>query len=385
MADLSPSGREKSASSGHALPDGSYPIETERDLKNAIQAIGRAKNRAQVRAHIIQRAKALGKTDLLPDDWEIAASAEPLELATGGGYWSKVPKPKAGKYQRPAGRQQRPGEGAQKRSGSSGGSGKQRVVRTTKGALYYGAPIGTPIVRDEKTGKMRAVKPGKAGAAGKVKGAAKKKLTYEQWDKRVSAAFKKIRRLVKQYPEFDLVDGPKKGRRGSGGGDSGSSGTVGGSYSGGARRSSGGGFRRGSGGSSRRSGSVGGSYSGGARRSGGGSTRPQESMIKTQIARVESKLKSKDLTEEKRAAAQDILARWRDLLELVRAQPKSSGGGSSMAMSRHTNEGANLMDSAVDQDEAILLAGCSLNVSPKPDDWHVMNVREEVARILREY
>lgn len=108
-------------------------------------------------------------------------------------------------------------------------------------------------------------------------------------------------------------------------------------------------------------------------------------MIKTQIARVESKLKSKDLTEEKRAAAQDILARWRDLLELVKAQPKPSGGGSSMAMSRHTNESVNFMDSAVDQDEAILLAGCSLNVSSKPDDWHVMNVREEVARILREY
>ena len=61
--------REKMAKSGMAMDDGSYPIENEGDLKNAIQAFGRAKNPAAVKAHIKKRAKALGKTDLLPENW----------------------------------------------------------------------------------------------------------------------------------------------------------------------------------------------------------------------------------------------------------------------------------------------------------------------------
>ena len=49
----------------------SFPIETVQDLKNAIRAFGRAKNKAKVKAHIIARAKALGATSLLPDDWKV--------------------------------------------------------------------------------------------------------------------------------------------------------------------------------------------------------------------------------------------------------------------------------------------------------------------------
>lgn len=61
--------RDKLASEGKALPDGSYPIRNSSDLSNAIQAVGRAKNYDRAKAHIIKRAKALGKTSMLPDKW----------------------------------------------------------------------------------------------------------------------------------------------------------------------------------------------------------------------------------------------------------------------------------------------------------------------------
>lgn len=62
--------REKLAKSGEAMKDGSFPIENKKDLKNAIKAIGRAKNPDAAKAHIKKRAKALGSTDLLPEDWK---------------------------------------------------------------------------------------------------------------------------------------------------------------------------------------------------------------------------------------------------------------------------------------------------------------------------
>lgn len=64
--------RESLAESGKALPDGSYPIVTVQDLKNALRAFGRAKNKAEVARHIKRRAKALGATDLLPTEGKLA-------------------------------------------------------------------------------------------------------------------------------------------------------------------------------------------------------------------------------------------------------------------------------------------------------------------------
>jgi len=43
--DYSAESREAMADEGYALPDGSYPIKDEADLKNAIQAFGRAKDK----------------------------------------------------------------------------------------------------------------------------------------------------------------------------------------------------------------------------------------------------------------------------------------------------------------------------------------------------
>jgi len=62
--------RDKAAESGAALPDGSFPIKSVGDLKNAVKAYGRAKDKEKAKAHIIARAKALGATDELPDDWK---------------------------------------------------------------------------------------------------------------------------------------------------------------------------------------------------------------------------------------------------------------------------------------------------------------------------
>lgn len=61
--------REELASEGMALPDGSYPIVDETDLRNAIQAYGRAKDKEKAKAHIMKRARALGKEDLIPENW----------------------------------------------------------------------------------------------------------------------------------------------------------------------------------------------------------------------------------------------------------------------------------------------------------------------------
>jgi hypothetical protein len=61
--------RDAAAASGAAMSDGSFPIKNAGDLKNAIQAIGRAKDQAAAKRHIISRARALGLTDQLPDGW----------------------------------------------------------------------------------------------------------------------------------------------------------------------------------------------------------------------------------------------------------------------------------------------------------------------------
>jgi len=59
--------RKEMAAKGFALSDGSFPIANLEDLKNAIQAYGRAKDQAKAAKFIVKRAKALGAEDLVPD------------------------------------------------------------------------------------------------------------------------------------------------------------------------------------------------------------------------------------------------------------------------------------------------------------------------------
>lgn len=62
--------REEYAKKGWALPDGSYPIRDVGDLRNAVMAYGRAKDKAKAKAHIIKRARALSAMGELPEDWQ---------------------------------------------------------------------------------------------------------------------------------------------------------------------------------------------------------------------------------------------------------------------------------------------------------------------------
>jgi hypothetical protein len=61
--------RKRMAENGEAMPDGSFPIANLDDLKNAIQAIGRASDPTAAKAHIRKRAKALGHSELIPESW----------------------------------------------------------------------------------------------------------------------------------------------------------------------------------------------------------------------------------------------------------------------------------------------------------------------------
>lgn len=63
------------AKQGMALADGSYPIVSESDLRNAIQAYGRAKDKEATKKHIMKRARALKLESLIPANW-IAGSEE---------------------------------------------------------------------------------------------------------------------------------------------------------------------------------------------------------------------------------------------------------------------------------------------------------------------
>jgi hypothetical protein len=68
--DFTATERKTAAKSGNAMSYGSYPINNTSDLKNAIQAFGRASTPDAVKEHIKTRAKALGATSALPATWE---------------------------------------------------------------------------------------------------------------------------------------------------------------------------------------------------------------------------------------------------------------------------------------------------------------------------
>lgn len=71
---LAPAAREKAAEKGFALPDGSYPIRDVEELRKAIQAYGRAKDKAAAKRHIMKRARALDRADLIPEEWRSMAT-----------------------------------------------------------------------------------------------------------------------------------------------------------------------------------------------------------------------------------------------------------------------------------------------------------------------
>lgn len=72
--DYSAEDRTEMTKMGDALPDGSYPIKDEEDLKNAIQAVGRAKDQDAAKAHCISRANKMGLSEMIPEEWTSSKS-----------------------------------------------------------------------------------------------------------------------------------------------------------------------------------------------------------------------------------------------------------------------------------------------------------------------
>ena len=74
--------RTQMAQEGKALPDGSFPISNIEDLKNAISAYGRAKDKEAAKKHIMKQAKAMGQEKLIPANW-VTGGAKVVEEKSG--------------------------------------------------------------------------------------------------------------------------------------------------------------------------------------------------------------------------------------------------------------------------------------------------------------
>jgi hypothetical protein len=77
------------AKEGMAMADGSYPIVSEGDLRNAIQAYGRAKDKEATKKHIMKRARALKLESLIPGNW-IAGSEEKGENVSDAEFMASL-------------------------------------------------------------------------------------------------------------------------------------------------------------------------------------------------------------------------------------------------------------------------------------------------------
>jgi len=71
--------RRRDAGTGVAMPNGDFPISDEGHLRSAIGHLGNYNgDRAAAKRHIITRARALGLTRLLPDDWNVSKADQLL-------------------------------------------------------------------------------------------------------------------------------------------------------------------------------------------------------------------------------------------------------------------------------------------------------------------
>jgi HK97 family phage prohead protease len=74
--------RDKMAKDGTAMPDGSYPILDQEDLRKSIRAVGRGgADHDKIRAFVIKRAKALNLASLIPDNWMMSGALKETKSA----------------------------------------------------------------------------------------------------------------------------------------------------------------------------------------------------------------------------------------------------------------------------------------------------------------
>lgn len=153
--------RKRAAKKGTALPDGSFPIESRGDLKNAIRAIGRAApdKRAKVKAHIKRRAKALGVKEAVPEDWALTEEiSEELILLNAiaevfipeGGLAEKFVIPALGKLRRTV-RGNRRADAAKSKSSSSTSGQKRAPKGTSTGGQFIGTGGSGPVISGIRT------------------------------------------------------------------------------------------------------------------------------------------------------------------------------------------------------------------------------------------
>jgi hypothetical protein len=81
--DFTAAQRRRDAKTGAAMPDGSFPITDSASLHDAIHLVGNGKDPAAAKRHIISRARALGLTGQLPEDWGIGKADQLLADLAG--------------------------------------------------------------------------------------------------------------------------------------------------------------------------------------------------------------------------------------------------------------------------------------------------------------
>lgn len=75
MANVNPDRMRELVDEGKAMPGkrgdaGRFLIRNENDLRRAVRAVSGSKDgHTRLRRHILKRAKALGRRDLVPDTW----------------------------------------------------------------------------------------------------------------------------------------------------------------------------------------------------------------------------------------------------------------------------------------------------------------------------
>lgn len=84
--------REYAATRGLAMFNGSFPIETAKDLEKAVRAFSLVSDdqSADVKRHIKKRARALNRFDILPDDWKTSSIFDDAHLSPVYGPYGEV-------------------------------------------------------------------------------------------------------------------------------------------------------------------------------------------------------------------------------------------------------------------------------------------------------